>query len=142
WSSDVCSSDLILQPHAAQFGIVKARLDGDDLAGPQPASRVRPHARGFVDFQTEAVAGAMEKPLHPPVALGGFVTCLLEELLDRLMHFDRLHAGPHLLERQLLSLANDVVEFLDRLAGATAHDGAGDVAEIAGFLRAGKDIED
>src|ERR1043166_4247572 len=98
----------VLEAHPAQFRVVKARLDGDDVAGLQTTSRVRSHARSFMDFQTEAVAGAMEKAFHPPMAFGGLVALLLEEILDGAMHLDCLHAGAHFSEGELLSLENGV----------------------------------
>ena len=52
------------------------------------------------------------------------------------------HPGAHLLERQLLALEHRVIQLPNRLAGAPANHRAGNVAEIAGLLRAGKDVQD
>ena len=99
--------------------------------------------RRFVDFQSQSVAGAVEESFHPPVAPAGLVTLLRKILLHR------AHArpsserpAPQLFEADLLSAKHRVVQPPHPFARAPAHDGAGDVAEITGPLRAGKNIND
>src|SRR5271154_4979394 len=84
----------------------------------------------------------MKKSLHAPVVPAGLVTALREKLLDALMDFLRGGSGADFLQRDFLPLKDGVVKFFHGLARAPAHDGARDVAEIAGLLRARKNIND
>src|ERR1035441_8187859 len=79
--------------------IVKPRFHGDHVAVLQYARRVRPHARRLVYLQAQPMARAVEEAFHTAIAPAGPVTFLLEEPLDRPMHFRRRHPGEHLLER-------------------------------------------
>ena len=95
-----------------------------------------------MDFQPQPVAGAVKKSLHASVALAGVVAALREKLQDALMNFRRRGSGADFLQRDFLPVKDGVVKFFHGLARAPAHDGARDVAEIAGLLRARENIED
>ena len=95
-----------------------------------------------MDLQTEAVAGAMEKTLHAAVAPARPITFAHEEVLNGAMHVRGWHPGAHLLERQALALKHRVVQLPHRLTRPATDHGAGDIAEIAGLLGAGKDVQD
>src|SRR5882724_6104828 len=95
-----------------------------------------------MNFQAQSVSGAMEESLHSPLAFAGFVALAGKKLLDGLVNPRRDDAGAHQLKGGLLSAMHRVVQFADRLAGASLDHRPGDVAEITGFLRAGENVED
>src|SRR5262252_4204111 len=84
----------------------------------------------------------MEEALHPAFAFSRLETLLFKESHEGLMNFFGGDAGPHHFEGELLALKDSVIEFANRLRGAAADDGAGDVAEITCLLRARKNVED
>src|SRR5438445_2723356 len=104
------------------------------MAGLRPARRGRSHERRLVNFHSEAVAGAVKEPLHPPVAALGFVALRLEEPFHGPMDAAGGFAGAHFEKREFLPLLYRVVETAHGFAGLTPHDGAGDVAEVTGLL--------
>src|SRR5205814_1091481 len=69
----------VLNADAADFRIIQSRLDRDDLPGSEHAARGRADAWRFVDFQAEAVAGAMEESLHATFAAAGLIAFLLKQ---------------------------------------------------------------
>src|ERR1039457_5161523 len=132
----------VFQTHAADFRIIKPRLDGHDVAGAEFAGGICAHARRFVDFQTESVARAVKESFHAPVVAAGFVTLLLKKFLHGAMGIAGWDVRADFSEREVLSAQHGVVKLANRFTGASAHDGAGDVAEVTGFLRARKNIND
>src|ERR1035438_3447732 len=88
------------------------------------------------------MARAVKKSLHPSVAPSGFVALLDEEFLHGLVDFRRRHARADFFKADFLSAPDRIVKFLHGLVRASAHDGPGDVAEVAGFLRARENVYD
>src|SRR5437773_5191847 len=58
------------------------------------------------------------------------------------MHLGGWDSWTHPGEGQLLALQDCVVQFANCLRGAATHNGAGDVTEVAGGLRARKNVDD
>src|SRR5674476_688047 len=84
----------------------------------------------------------MEKTPHPAMVLAGGKTLLLKTNLHRVVNGAGGRAAAHFLERNFLPALDGVVKFMDGGAGAAPDDGARDVAEVAGRLRARKNIND
>ena len=95
-----------------------------------------------MDFQTEPVARAVKETLHAPVVAAGFVTLLVKKFMHGAMGVAGWDVRADFSERDVLSAPHGVVKPANRFTGASAHDGAGDVAEVTGFLRARKNIND
>ena len=62
--------DEVFDADGAPAGIVEAGFDGDDVAGPEGDVGFA-DSGGFVDFQADAVAGAVEEALHAAVDFSG-----------------------------------------------------------------------
>ena len=62
----------VFEAHAAGFGVVEAGFDGDDLAAFEFAGGGGADARGFVNFEAEAVAGT---GWSRPAGTGGIFLC-------------------------------------------------------------------
>src|SRR5436190_12997285 len=88
------------------------------------------------------MAGAMEKALHAAVAFTGLVPFLVEKLPYRGVHFDATHVGLDLFEGDLLSARDGAVELAHSLLSPSFDNRSGDITEVAGFLRARKNVED
>src|SRR5262245_42160126 len=101
---------------------------------------MKPHSGWFMDFQTQTMASAVEESLHTAIMSPRFITLARKEFLNVFMDFGRGHGSAHSAEGDLLALLYSRVKLPDRFTGAAAHDGASNIAEIAGFLRAGKDV--
>src|SRR5450759_5129489 len=132
----------VFEPHAAEFGIIKSRLDRHDLTGLEFAGGSRTHARGFVNFQTQTVTRAVKKSLHAAIALAGLVTLLLEKFQHGLVDVIRPRARANFFEPDLLPAKDGVVKPSHAIARAPAHHRARDVAKVTGFLRTRKNIND
>src|ERR1043166_9091671 len=76
----------VLQSDSTQFGVIKPRLDCHHVAGTQRVLGMRRETRGFMDFQTDAMARAVKKSLHTPFGAAGFVAFIRKKLLHFLMH--------------------------------------------------------
>src|ERR1041385_2252294 len=57
------------EAHATVLAVVKARLNRYHMPGLQRANRVLAEARSFVNFQSQAMARAVEKSFHPAIVL-------------------------------------------------------------------------
>ena len=101
----------VFQPHAADFRIVKPRLDGHDVAWPQNFRGTCSHARRFVDFQTQPVARAVKKSLHAPIMPSGFVALLDKKCLHDFVNIRRRHVRADFFKADFLSAQNRVVSF-------------------------------
>ena len=67
----------VFQAHAADAKVIKARLHGDHVTGLQfGVNGCDP--RRFMDIQSQAMARAVKKSLHPAVPLCGFKTTRVE----------------------------------------------------------------
>ena len=95
-----------------------------------------------MDFQTQSVAGAVKETFHAPVTPPGPVTLGHEEILHRPMNLRGWRVRAHFFKRDFLTLPDRIVKFAHGFAGGPAHDGAGDVPEVTGFLRARKNVDD
>src|SRR5580765_7527399 len=100
-----------------------------------------PCARRLVNFQPQAVSGSMKKALHTAVDFARFVTLAFEHLFDGFVNVIGPGASPHFLERCLLRAEDRVIQLPNSFAGTTTHDSAGNVAKIAGFLRAWENVQ-
>src|ERR1043166_1651781 len=87
------------------------------------------------------MACAVEKTLHASVALPRFESLSLEELQDVAMNFRARDVVAEFFESHILAAADGVVGLAHRLAGASFDHRPRDVAEIAGLLRARKNVE-
>src|SRR5580765_7201561 len=96
----------------------------------------------FMDFQAKAVARAVEEALHAAIFFAGLVAFGFKEFFHRVMDGVCLYTGSHLLERQFLGSEYSVIQLPGSFAGTTTNNRACDVAEVAGPLGAGEDVED
>src|ERR1051326_301124 len=102
----------------------------------------RRDARRLVDVEPEAVAGAVKKALHAAGDFSRRKTALGEEIENSLVDVSSAHAVFDIAVSDLLSGLKGRVGGLQALGGAAAHDRAAQIAEVAGLLRAWKNIED
>ena len=132
----------VLQTHPADFRIVKSGLHSDNMARFKNAGGRCADAGRFVDFQTQAMTGAMKEALHSAVHLAGFVTGGGEQFLHGLVNARGLRAGAHEVEGGILSAEDGIVELAHGFARATFDHCPRDVAKITGLLGTRKDVED
>src|SRR4051812_47891851 len=89
----------VLDTDAPETGIIKARLNRDDLALLEN-DFLQP--RIFVNIQSETVAGAMEKSDAPSFFDTRFVAAFGKQVLDGAMNRHSVHAGLYPSQGQLL----------------------------------------
>ena len=94
-----------------------------------------------MDFQPQAMSGAVEKPLHATAAPACLVALVGKEIQNILMHLAARDFISQLIKSQLLSPLHRVVELAHRSIRPSFDHRAGDVAEITGPLRSGENIE-
>src|SRR5204862_4916715 len=99
----------IFQAHASKVRIIETGFNRDHIAGLQSTAGTGAHPRSVVDFQAEAVTGAMEKTLHPSGVPAGGITLRDEKILNDLVNFLRRRVRPDFAESQHLSAQNRVV---------------------------------
>src|SRR4051812_37563056 len=88
-----------------------------------------------MDLKSQPMAGPMKKPLHPPVALAGFVAFFLKEFHHLVVHFAALNCITKVFESQFLPSFHGMVKASQSLAGAPLHDGSCYVSEVPRALR-------
>ncbi len=125
--------------HAAEAGHVDSRLHGEDLAGLENGFG---KSRRLVDFQAEAVAGAVEKSLPAAVFNLGRIALVGEEFFHHVVDDAAFDPGFHRIEGEFLALQAGVPKSALLLAGAAPNDRAGDVAVEARANVAWEDVED
>ena len=131
--------DDVFVAYPAEAGPIDAGFDGDDNALLKLGGG---KARGFVDFESEAMTKAMEKAT-PAAALDfGGESGLREELSDFVLQGCAIDTGFESPEGVLLTLQAKVPEVALGVIGFAPDDRSCDVAEVAGFGIAGKDVED
>src|SRR5262245_43121284 len=94
-----------------------------------------------MDFQAEAMAGSVEESLHAPVLLAGLVAFFGKKIGDLLVNLLARDFVANVLESNVLTLLDRVVQFAQRFVGTALYDGPGDVAKIPRFLRARENIQ-
>src|SRR6266542_932590 len=133
--------DDVFQTHAADSEVVKSGLDSDHVTGAQHGIDRR-DARRLVDIQAEPMTGAMKESLHPAIDLASGKTAGFEEGQNILVHLSAVHAVAYLVIANSLTCLHRCVHLFELIGGATAHDGATEIAEVAIALGAGKNVED
>src|SRR3954454_21816689 len=88
-----------------------------------------------MDFKSQPMAGAVEKTLHPPIALAGLVAFFLKEFYHQVVHFAASSGVTQVFERQFLSSFHGMIKTAQSFAGAAFHHRSSDVSEVAGALR-------
>src|SRR4051794_746832 len=104
----------VFDPGAADAGPVEAGLGGENLAGMEGGGA---KARGFVELEAEAVAGAVEETAPAAIGLLGRVALGLEERLHFLVHLFAFDARLHFAQRHLLAGADGLPEMPLGVAG-------------------------
>jgi hypothetical protein len=97
---------------------------------------------GFVEVKADAVAGRVEATSGAAVNAGSAVALSGEEIENGLVDLAGWDAGAEEAEGDLLGGSDGAVEAMDGVGGASADDGAGDIAVVAGLLGAREDVED
>ena len=69
--------------------------------GLRMSAELMAQARGFVDFQAQAVAGAVEEAVHAPVLSSGLVALGVEKLLDGAVDVDWRTAAARILAKPI-----------------------------------------
>ena len=93
-----------------------------------------------MDLQAEPVAGAVEEALHAAVLHARSVAARVEEGLDLAVDGLPVGAVVHAPVAEAHALVHERVDLLQPVRGAAAHDGAREVAEVAGLLGAREDV--
>src|SRR5687768_154707 len=105
--------DVILDADAAPTGDIDGGFDSDDHAGFEDILRVRADARRLVDFQADPVAKPMGKTIAElDVSSGAQLGCC-DDLACRSIHVLRLDAGTDLGQGGVLSIEDDLIDFLE-----------------------------
>ena len=128
----LADDDQVLDPDAELPGQVDARLDGDDVAGPQLVLGARRQPRALVHLQPDAVA----EPV--PEALA--VARRLDQLARDGVGVAAGEARAERLERGRLGLADQLVDLARLGAGVAGGEGAGAVRAVA--VELGAHVED
>ena len=89
-------------------------------------------ARGFVDFEAQAVARAVEEALHAAVYVAGFKVAVFKEFCECSVDGLAVCVCADAVEDEVLSREYCVVDVLEVGRGFAFDDGAGEVGEVAG----------
>src|SRR5215470_7116991 len=95
-----------------------------------------------MNIQPKAVSRAVEESLHPAVDSTRMKSARFEKVENLLVDLVSVDAISNKVEADFLSRLDGGVNFLEALRGASPHNGPAEVAEVTGFLRARKDVED
>src|SRR6202023_1782484 len=95
----------------------------------------------FVDFQAQAVTGAVKESDVYSFPDFGRITALVEQRLDRLVDLHSIHAIFDFAQREFLAVLYGLPKFALRLARAPAHNCPRHVAPIASLRVARENIE-
>src|SRR5262245_18752651 len=98
------------------------------MPGLERVGRMLRQTRAFVDVEPDAVTGAMEETLDAAFDPAGLVAFAMEELDDALVDIAGRGVVPEGFEPDFLGAFDGVIKLAYLLAGAAAHDRAGDVA--------------
>lgn len=131
----------VLDSHATCPRIVQARLDGHYVSCTQAPSSL-PDARGFVNFETETVTRAVKESLHPPVGLASAETSPFESCRHLLVNCCSIGLMPDEGKSLRLRLKNRLIHLPHPRRGTPPDHRSGNVGEVSGPARAGKDIDD
>src|ERR1044071_8469219 len=96
----------------------------------------------FMNFQTESMAGTVEKSNAPAIAHFGLEPATGKKFLNRFVNRHSVNAGFNFLEREGLARFHRFPEFSLRFARAAAQHSTCHVAEVSGFPVAGENVED
>src|SRR5687768_4337153 len=99
------------------------------------------HARHFVDLYADAMPGAVTESLHTPIELACLETFLHEKLLHLFVDFAPIGFVAHIFQRDFLPAGDGVVDPPQPFGGAAFDNGARNIAEVTGFLRTWKDVD-
>ena len=124
--------------HASKPGIIKTWLNCDNL--PLFQNHLL-QTRIIMDFQSEPVAGAVEKTDVLAFAHLSWKSAPLEKGLDRLVDRHSINPGFDPLQSQRLTIFYRLPKFPLRVAGPSSQDRSSDVAEVSGGRVAWKDVE-
>lgn len=132
----------IFEADAADFGVVEAGFDGDHVAGGEAVGGGGAEAGAFVDFEADAVAGAVEEAAHAALFTGGFEAAVAEDAFDGGVDFGSEAVLAEGEQGEFLGFDDGGVHGANAFAGAAADDGSGDIAVVAGALGSGEDVDD
>ena len=124
----------VFETNSTETGIIKTRLDRDNVAGRKFLLRIGADARRFVNLHADPVAGAMEESLHAAFVLTCFVTFAGKKLLHARVDLRGFFPVAHAIETDLLAALHGVIEPPHGFAGATFNHGTRDVAEVTCLL--------
>src|SRR5918995_3104098 len=138
--------DEILYADAADFRVVDAGLDGDDVAGDEPVLG-EGDARGLVDLQPDPVPRAVEEALRKRLAFFlvvhvGLVARRVQHLGDPVVNVLAAYAGLYHGEGRFLALQYGVVHLLQTIVRFALDERAGHVRVVAGREVDGENVHD
>src|SRR5688500_376316 len=119
----------VFDPHGAQSGIIEARLNGDDVPFQQQGSCAT-NARGFMNIQSDAMAGAMEVSLHAAVHQTRLVSGFFESLADATVNFHTVGAVLDLSDGFFLRIEHRLVQPLELGTRRSAYDRARHICKV------------
>lgn len=132
----------VFESDASDLGVIEAGFDGDDVTGPEGVVGAPVEAGGFMDFEADAVAGAMEESLHVSVAAARFEAGFPKGFFGREMNLGATNAIAEVVHGGGLGTGHRGVHGSDMFRGPPANDRPCDIPEVAGALGSGKDIDD
>src|SRR5215470_14895014 len=101
----------------------------------------RSDAWRLVDVQAKAMSCAVKESLHAAVDAAGMEPAGFEQRMDFLVDVFAVNTIADLIETDPLPGLHCGVHFLQTFRCMPADDGATEIAEVTGFLGAGKDVK-